>query len=45
MTSIPELKLDPEMVGIAGQIIERKSAAFDPNAFQDGTVLSRSIIS
>lgn len=32
---IPELAVEPEMVEIAGQIIERKSAAFDPAAFRD----------
>jgi DNA end-binding protein Ku len=32
---LPEHKIDPEMVDIAGQIIERKSARFDPHAFSD----------
>jgi DNA end-binding protein Ku len=32
---IPEHKIDPEMVDIASQIIERKSARFDPHAFSD----------
>ena len=32
---VPEGKVDPEMVEIAGQIVERKSAPFDPNAFND----------
>jgi DNA end-binding protein Ku len=32
---IPEGKIDPEMIDIASQIVERKSAAFDPNAFRD----------
>jgi DNA end-binding protein Ku len=32
---IPEGKIDPEMVDIASQIVERKTAAFDPNAFRD----------
>lgn len=32
---IPEGQIDPEMVDIASQIVERKSAAFDPNAFRD----------
>ncbi|MFW6076502.1 MAG: Ku protein [Hyphomicrobiales bacterium] len=32
---IPEGKIDPEMVEIASQIVERKSATFDPHAFRD----------
>lgn len=32
---VPEGKIDPEMVEIAGQIVERKSARFDPQAFTD----------
>ena len=32
---VPEGEVDPEMVEIASQIVERKSAAFDPNAFRD----------
>jgi DNA end-binding protein Ku len=32
---IPEGDIDPEMVDIASQIVERKSAAFDPHAFRD----------
>jgi DNA end-binding protein Ku len=32
---VPEGDVDPEMVEIASQIVERKSAAFDPHAFRD----------
>ena len=32
---VPEGEVDPEMVEIASQIVERKSAAFDPHAFKD----------
>ncbi len=32
---VPEGEADPEMVEIAGQIIERKAAAFNPDAFKD----------
>ena len=32
---IPEGRIDPEMVDIATQIVERKSARFDPHAFRD----------
>jgi DNA end-binding protein Ku len=32
---IPEEKIDPEMIDIASQIVERKSARFDPHAFRD----------
>ena len=32
---VPEGEVDPEMVEIANQIVERKSATFDPHAFRD----------
>ena len=32
---VPEGDVDPEMVEIASQIVERKSATFDPYAFRD----------
>ena len=32
---LPDAMIDPEMVEIAGQIVERKSAKFDPHAFRD----------
>jgi DNA end-binding protein Ku len=32
--SVPEIDIDPEMVEIATQIVERKAATFDPHAFQ-----------
>src|SRR5690606_20268201 len=32
---LPELKLDKEMVGLAGELIERKSKPFDASVFKD----------
>jgi DNA end-binding protein Ku len=32
---VPQDDIDPEMIEIAGQIVERKSASFDPHAFHD----------
>lgn len=33
--NVPEIEIEPEMVEIATQIVERKSATFDPHAFRD----------
>jgi len=33
--NVPEIEIDPEMVEIATQIVERKAATFDPHAFRD----------
>jgi DNA end-binding protein Ku len=33
--TVPEIDIDPEMVEIATQIVERKAATFDPHAFHD----------
>jgi len=32
---VPQGDIDPEMIDIASQIVERKSAPFDPHAFRD----------
>lgn len=32
---VPDLKLDEDMIGLATELIERKTAAFDASAFQD----------
>lgn len=32
---VPQGDIDPEMIDIASQIVERKSASFDPHAFHD----------
>jgi DNA end-binding protein Ku len=32
---LPNLKIDPEMISIATEIIKRKSKVFDPDEFQD----------
>jgi DNA end-binding protein Ku len=34
-SEIPDLPVETEMVEIAGQIIERKSSAFEPGSFRD----------
>lgn len=37
---VPEIDVDPEMLSLAEELIERKTAAFDPSAYQDSYALA-----